>query len=231
MDSVQDKVSDKDKECVMKNINIMWNVLLKNWFFDGNKELKEFIMMFIGMLIFGENSEIMLLLVCIIDQDLIRVMMEGGMVKIYYCNDLDKCFKVVVDVIVIIIFNKVLKSQIFVLLSSIQNKVVVDEKLMDQEKGFIFSIIILVFKYLVDLQMFGVFNLFIYQLMDYIGYDILLQYIQEFIQQVWVMILIGNYFQLIMDMIMENFNQVSVQIVVFQFCVQVQQDVLFVVDR
>jgi conjugative transfer pilus assembly protein TraH len=29
MDSVQDKASDKDKERVMKNINIMWNACPK----------------------------------------------------------------------------------------------------------------------------------------------------------------------------------------------------------
>jgi hypothetical protein len=40
MDKVQDKASDKDKERVMKNINIMWNALSKNRLFDGNKELK-----------------------------------------------------------------------------------------------------------------------------------------------------------------------------------------------
>lgn len=58
MDSVRDKASDKDKERVMKNINIMWNALSKNRLFDGNKELKEFIMTLTGTLIFGENSEI-----------------------------------------------------------------------------------------------------------------------------------------------------------------------------
>lgn len=42
----------------MKNINIMWNALSKNRLFDGNKELKEFIMTLTGTLIFGENSEI-----------------------------------------------------------------------------------------------------------------------------------------------------------------------------
>ena len=35
----------------------------------------------------------------------------------------------------------------------------------------------------VDPQMLGVSNSLIYQLTDYIGYDILLQYIQELIQQ------------------------------------------------
>jgi conjugative transfer pilus assembly protein TraH len=48
MDKVQDKASDKDKERVMKNINIMWNALSKNRLFDDNKELKEFVMTLTG---------------------------------------------------------------------------------------------------------------------------------------------------------------------------------------
>ncbi len=68
MDKVQDKASDKDKERVMKNINIMWNALSKNRLFDGNKELKEFVMTLTGTLIFGENSEITPLPARITDQ-------------------------------------------------------------------------------------------------------------------------------------------------------------------
>ncbi|HBV3810361.1 TPA: conjugal transfer protein TraH, partial [Escherichia coli] len=41
--SVRDKASDKDKERVLKNINIIWDSLSKNRMLDGNKELKEFI--------------------------------------------------------------------------------------------------------------------------------------------------------------------------------------------
>jgi conjugative transfer pilus assembly protein TraH len=76
MDKVQDKASDKDKERVMKNINIMWNALSKNRLFDDNKELKEFVMTLTGTLIFGENSEITLP-ARTTDQDLIKAMMEG----------------------------------------------------------------------------------------------------------------------------------------------------------
>lgn len=56
--SVRDKASDKDKERVLKNQNIIWEALKKNRMFDGNKELKEFIMTLTGTLIFGEDSEI-----------------------------------------------------------------------------------------------------------------------------------------------------------------------------
>ncbi|MDR8269449.1 conjugal transfer protein TraH, partial [Acinetobacter baumannii] len=75
--------------------------------------------------------------------------------------------------------DKALKSQISTLLSSIQSKAVMDQALTEQEKGFISSTTIPVFKYLVDPQMLGISNTLIYQLTDYIGYDILLQYIQE----------------------------------------------------
>ncbi|MDK5224686.1 conjugal transfer pilus assembly protein TraH [Serratia nevei] len=231
MDKVQDKASDKDKERVMKNINIMWNALSKNRLFDDNKELKEFVMTLTGTLIFGENSEITPLPARTTDQDLIKAMMEGGSAKIYHCNDSDKCLKVVADATVTIAANKALKNQISTLLSSIQNKAVADEKLTEQEKGFISSTTIPVFKYLVDPQMLGVSNTLLYQLTDYIGYDILLQYIQELIQQARTMVATGNYPQSTMDMILENLNQASVQIAAFQSRVQVQQDALLVVDR
>lgn len=74
-------------------------------------------------------------------------MMEGGTAKIYHCNDSDKCLKVVADATVTITSSKALKNQIRALLSSIQNKAVADEKLTDQEKGFISSTTIPVFKY------------------------------------------------------------------------------------
>lgn len=43
---------------MLKNQNIIWEALKKNRMFDGNKELKEFIMTLTGTLIFGEDSEI-----------------------------------------------------------------------------------------------------------------------------------------------------------------------------
>lgn len=187
-DSVRDKASDKDKERVTKNINIMWNALSKNRMFDGNKELKEFVMTLTGSLVFGPNGEITPLSARTTDRSIIRAMMEGGTAKIYHCNDSDKCLKVVADTPVTISRDNALKSQITKLLASIQNKAVSDTPLDDKEKGFISSTTIPVFKYLVDPQMLGVSNSMIYQLTDYIGYDILLQYIQELIQQARAMV-------------------------------------------
>ncbi len=56
--SVRDKASDKDKERVLKNQNIIWEALKKNRMFDGNKELKEFIMTLTGTLILGKTARL-----------------------------------------------------------------------------------------------------------------------------------------------------------------------------
>lgn len=231
LDSVQDKAGAKDKERVMKNINLMWNALSKNRLFDGNKELKEFIMTLTGSLVFGSNGEITPLPARTTDRDLVKAMMDGGTAQIYHCNDADKCLKVVSNTNVTISKDKALKAQISSLLTSIQNKAITDTAMTEQEKGFISSTSIPVFKYLVDPQMLGISNSLVYQLTDYIGYDILLQYIQELIQQARATLSVGNYPEASMSVVMENLNQATQQIAAFQARVQVQQDALLVVDR
>ena len=64
-----------------KNINIMWNALSKNRMFDGNKELKEFVMTLTGSLVFSPNGEITPLSARTTDRSIIRAMMEGGTAK------------------------------------------------------------------------------------------------------------------------------------------------------
>jgi len=55
--------------------------------------------------------------------------------------------------------------------------------------------------------MLGVSSSVVYQLTDYIGYDIMLQYIQELLQQARAMIATGNYPQTVLDSVLENLNQ------------------------
>lgn len=230
-DSVRDKAGAKDRERVSKNINLMWDALSKNRLFDGNKELKEFVMTLTGTLIFGPNGEITPLSPRTTNQDLIKVMMEGGTAKIYHCNDSEKCLKVVADANVTISKDKALKSQVNKLLSSIESKARTDDPLTEQEKGFISSTSVPVFKYIIDPQMLGVSNTLLYQLSDYIGYDIMLQYIQELMQGARAMLATGNYPQPSMDVLNENLQQANLLVSSFQARVQIQQDALLVVDR
>jgi conjugative transfer pilus assembly protein TraH len=89
---------------------------------------------------------------------------------------------VVADATVTIAANKALKNQISTLLSSIQNKAVADEKLTEQRKGLSPAPPSRSLNTWLTRRCSGS-NTLLYQLTDYIGYDILLQYIQELIQQ------------------------------------------------
>lgn len=112
------------------------------------------------------------------------------------------------DATVTIASDKALKNQISKLLNSIQNKAVADEKLTEQERKVYFKHYYPGIQIPVDPQMLGVSNSLLYQLTDYIGYDILLQYIQELIQA-RAMMATGNYPQatITMDMILQNLDQ------------------------
>ncbi|SUI38813.1 conjugal transfer pilus assembly protein TraH [Serratia marcescens] len=118
-DSVRDRAGEKDKERISKNINIMWDALSKNRMFDGNKELKEFVMTLTGSLVFGPNGEITPLPPRTTDQSIIKALMEGGAARVYHCNDSDKCLKVVADSTTTISPDNALKGQIKKMLFSI----------------------------------------------------------------------------------------------------------------
>ncbi|KAB5500683.1 conjugal transfer protein TraH [Serratia sp. RJAL6] len=231
MNSVLDKAGDKDKERISKNINIMWDALSKNRMFDGNKELKEFVMTLTGSLVFGPNGEITPLPPRTTDQSIIKALMEGGTAKIYHCNDSEKCLKVVADTDVTISSDKALKGQIKKMLLSIENKARSDDKLSDEEKGLISSTHVPLLAYLTDPQMLGVSNAMVHQLADYVGYDILMQYLQELMSGARAMLATGNYPQSTIDVINDNFTQAGQLIASLQSRVQVQTDALLVVEQ
>ncbi len=70
---------------------------------------------------------------------------------------------------------------------------------MTGKKAFISSTTVPVFKYLIDPQMLGVSSSVVYQLTDYIGYDIMPSTFREPLQQARAMIATGNYPQTVLD--------------------------------
>ena len=74
-------------------------------------------------------------------------------------------------------------------------------------------------------------NTLLYQLSDYIGYDILMQYLQELIQQARIMLGSSNYPEPAIEQLHNSLNQASQNIAVLQSRVQINQSALMVVDR
>jgi conjugative transfer pilus assembly protein TraH len=228
--SVTDKASDKMKDQVLKNKNLMWESLSKNTMFNSNRELKEFAMSLTGTLIFDATGNIKPLVELTTNEDIIKSMMNGGTANIYACDTTTLCLAPTIKPVTISEANS-MNGQVKKLLISIQNKAISDTPLTEQEKGFISSTSVPVLKYLVDPQSLGVANTLLYQLSDYIGYDILMQYLQELIQQARIMLGSSNYPEPAIEQLHNSLNQASQNIAVLQSRVQINQSALMVVDR
>lgn len=228
--SVTDRAGDSEKDQVLKNKNLIWDSLGKNRLFDGNRELKEFAMSLTGTLIFNSQGNITPLTPLTTNQDILRAMLNGGKAKIYRCDTTDLCLNPTLSDVSISETNA-LNGQVRAMLTSIQNKAVSDTALSEKEKGFISSTKVPVLKYLVDPQSLGVATTLLFQLADYISYDILMQYMQEMIQQARVMLASSNYPQPAMEVLQDSLNTASQNIAQMQSQVQIQQDALQVVDR
>ncbi|MGL4355096.1 MULTISPECIES: conjugal transfer pilus assembly protein TraH [Aeromonas] len=228
--SVTDKASAKMKDQVLKNKNLMWESLGKNTMFNSNRELKEFAMSLTGTLIFDATGNIKPLVALTTNEDIIKAMMNGGTANIYACDTTTLCLSPTIKPVTISEANS-MNGQVKKLLTSIQNKAISDAPLTQQEKGFISSTSVPVLKYLVDPQSLGVANTLLYQLADYIGYDILMQYLQELIQQARIMLGSSNYPEPAIEQLHNSLNQASQNIAVLQSRVQINQSALMVVDR
>lgn len=228
--SVTDQASDKMKDQVLKNKNLMWESLNKNHMFSSNRELKEFAMSLTGTLIFDGEGNIKPLVALTTNEDIVKAMMNGGTAKIYACDTANVCLNPSIKPVTISEANS-MNGQVKKMLTSIQNKAISDSPLSDQEKGFISSTSVPVLKYIIDPQSLGIADTLLYQLAEYIGYDILMQYLQELIQQARIMLSSSSYPEPAIEQLNNSLNQASHNIAVLQSRVQVNQSALMVVDR
>lgn len=230
MNSVTDRAGEKDKDRVMRNVNLMWKAMTDRHFFDGNRQLQEFAMSLTGSLIFDNSGNVTPLFPLAGNEDIIKAMMNGGQAQVYACNDASACLKPTVATVTISQDNS-LNGQVRQLLTSIQNKAVADEPLSEKEKGFISSTRVPVLQYLVDPLSLGIANSVVYQLSEYISHDILMQYMNEMIQQTRIALAGKNYDEASMEQLQKTLEMTQTVIGQHMSRVQVQQDALQVVDR
>lgn len=227
--NMSNKAGANMKDQVLRNKNLIWDSLEKNQVFSGNKELKEFAMSITGTLIFDDDGKPQPLTAMTTNEDLIHALLHGGTAKIYTCND-GECLKATIGEVTISAENS-LSGQVNKMLQSIGSKAYADEALTEKEKGFITSTSVPVLRYLVDPLSLGVSDSVIYQLSDYISFDILIQYMQEVMQQARVMLASKSYPDSALKPLQESMANANRQLAIMQSRVQVQQDALMVVER
>lgn len=231
MDSTFDRGSDKMKEQVMRNKNLMWEVLKKNAMFDGNNELKELVMNLVGTVIFGnKDNEVKFTPPTANRQDVIKALMYGGQITIIGCVSAGDCLDTRNKTITINRDNA-LNEMVNKYIKNIQGKLRSDAPLSNQEKGFIQSTSVPILRYLVDPMMLNIKDSVLPALSDYIAYDILFQYLQELVDQTRQQVKGRNYPEEQLKSLRENIAEANRQLESLQQTVEVKSNILLELDR
>ncbi len=179
--AVADRVTDTQKDQLLRDKNLIWAALSKNRMFDSNRQLKELVMSTVGSIIIG-GGQIKVLTPLVDNRDLLKVLMRGGTAKVYGCDEDTKCMNpTVVDIT--INESSALVELVKSLMLSMQNKLVDDSPLSDQEKGFVNTTSVPVLKYLTNAQSMGQPATYLIQVSDFIAQDLMIQYLQELVKQ------------------------------------------------
>lgn len=194
--SVNSNAPNNKKDQVIMDKNLIWDALGKNRLFDGNPELKEFVMSLVGTIVFDAKGKVTVLSPMVADRSILNALMQGGSATIYVCGstDSDKCLSPTVGK-VSISNNNGLVRQVINMLDSINEKVRSGSvPLTDKEKGFINTTGVPVLTFLMQSNMLGgQASSYLLTVSDYIAKDIMFQYLSELVQQAQASLLGSNY--------------------------------------
>lgn len=230
MTNVMQKAGPGEKDQVLRNKNLMWELLGSNAMFGNNNELKELIMNLTGTMIFDGNGMPSVLIPLVDQPGLIRALMYGGSAQIQRCASLGDCLITTTGSVVIGTGNA-LVEKVKDMINSIREKLRTDEALSDAEKGFIQSTSVPVLRYLIDPMQLNLNVNMLTRLSDYIACDILLQYLKELLDQARMQLAGRNYPEPQMAGLRKNVHEAATQLDALQQQVQTKADALTELDR
>ncbi|KGT87933.1 conjugal transfer protein TraH [Erwinia typographi] len=230
MSSVLDKADDSEKDQVLRNKNLMWEILSSNAMVGSDTELKELVMNLTGTMIYDSNGTPSVLSSQAGNPDLIKALMHGGSAKIQTCVSSGDCVKMTTGSVQISAGNA-LVSKVQNMINSIRDKLRTDEGLSETEKGFIQSTSVPVLRYLIDPMQLNLNVNMLAKMSDYIAYDILLQYMKELIDQARMQMASRNYPDTQLNALRESVSGASAQLEALQQEVQTKADALAELDR
>lgn len=174
----------KYKDMLVGEFNLAWKAIQKNDFLIGDRQLAQLFLTLVGSIVSrknGENYEIATLPSHVDRDDVLKGLLEGGEADIYVCND-ERCLypslhKVHINQ------NSSLIRKTHTLLESLVNKIYDEGVLTEEEKAFLNSTRLPVYKMLNVMTAYrrGECPLDIHHYAELIAFDILYKYILEVI--------------------------------------------------
>lgn len=230
MNDVMGKASAGEKDQVLRNKNLMWEILNNNAMFGSDTELKELVMNLTGTMMYDGNGIPTALVPQADHPGLIRALMHGGSLDIQTCISTGDCLKMTTGHVTVSA-NNALVEKVKTMINSIRDKLRTDEALSAAEKGFIQSTSVPVLRYLIDPMQLNLNVNMLSHLSDYIAYDILLQYLKELVDQARMQMASRNYPDPQMEALRKNVSEASRQLEAVQQQVQTKADALTELDR
>lgn len=180
------------KDILGDEFNVAWKAIQKNSFLSKDAQLAEFFMSISGTIVSRRvNGELQVkgLPSKSSDSQLIAALITGNVpVQIYKCDDVseDKCLAPTLKDVTLS-KEKALYSTVHRLLLSLSKKVRDDEKISEQERGFVNATMLPVLKIIAVEAAFkeGGSPISAAEFSEAIAHDILLQYLDEVMSLVW----------------------------------------------
>lgn len=172
--------TDGYQNILAEEFNIAWEVLKRNNYIFSDKELAELCMTISGTIVAykdGDRRKVMTFPSKADNDDLVKVLFEGGTVAIYGCDETGKCLKVRTrnhTVAASGFANRVRKT-----LSDITRKAINDEPLDQKEIAFIGKVRLPIYKMINVLSAFKRQEFDLRDFTDIICVDLVHQYITE----------------------------------------------------
>ena len=79
------------QKMVMNDKNLIWAAISKNTFLAKDNKLAEFFMSLSGTIVYDSNGKATIYNSLAKDRGVIKALLEGGMAKVYVCNEYSKC--------------------------------------------------------------------------------------------------------------------------------------------
>lgn len=185
--SVLNRVNDdpKYKDMLVGEFNLAWKAIQANAFLSSDKELAQLFMTLVGSIISrkgGESYEIVRLPSHADRDEVLNGLLNGGVTSIYVCDETNKCLRPSLKEVTLSADSTLLRKT-HKILESLVEKIYSDEALTQQEKDFLNSTRLPIYKMLNVITAFhkGSSPLDVHQYAELIAIDILHKYVMEII--------------------------------------------------
>lgn len=225
------KAKGAQKDQVLRNTNLMWDVLSnRSLMFADDDISKAYVMTLTGTIIFDADGNATVVPPLAGRDDIISILLKGGESLIYTCDNNEKCMKVSTGTLKLTESSS-LHARVTKTIENILSKSVGDSSLSVNEQNFINSTNVKVLSYAFDAQSLGIMESQLVMLSDYIAFDILLKFLRDMLDQVDVGISVKNFPEEQRAQVRNNLRMAYRKVNELQSSVKYREDALARMDR